>query len=137
MRLFRNDAVAEHAQAEWGTPISSAPPSWGILTVFFTIMAVALLGFLSTATFARREVASGVLALSLGEIRVLPIKAGVITDIYVSEGQGVTHGQILARVSTEQDLTAGTLGQQLMEAVNAQLAALRTRLQALDEGAPS
>jgi membrane fusion protein len=134
--LFREEALKANAGSEWGIPIACLPPSWHWLTLFFLVCAIATVVFLSTAQIARKETASGILSLSLGDIRIVPSKSGTISEIYVKEGESVEIGAPLLQISTEQDLASSTLSQSLTDSLNAQVTALREQLDALGSAAP-
>jgi membrane fusion protein len=101
------------------------------------MFAVSIISFLATATVARKETVNGTLAFSLGELRIVPTRAGIVRALYVSEGQEVERDQPLALVSTEQQLASGdVVDQRVLGAINAEQQMLEARLAALNESAP-
>ena len=135
--LFRQEAHAARRGPQSGLPLATTPVSWRLLNGFLLAFCASALLFLTTQTIVRRETAKGVLALSLGEVRVVPPRAGVVTGVYVHEGDEVTEGQRLAYVSTAQYfITGGGLEAGLLRSIDEERSALRTQLQALDKDAP-
>jgi len=72
--LFRDQAITAATDLRFGAPIALLPASWRALSAFFLALAVATLIFLATATFPRKEAATGILRHSTGEIRAQFIK---------------------------------------------------------------
>ncbi len=136
--LFHPEALDAQCDLKWGRPIAVLPPSWRVLTGFFTVLAVAVIVFLSTATFARKESVPGILRLSKGELRVVPARAGVVRDLYVAEGHAVAAGAPLALISTEQQLSegGGSYDARVLQAIDREQDMLEKRLAALDQSAP-
>ena len=62
------------------------PWSWWALTGFFAAFAVGALTFLATATFPRKETASGILRYPLGELRISPSRGGIPKQVFVRDG---------------------------------------------------
>src|SRR5512138_2658717 len=115
--LFR-EAACVSDRGRPGAPISATPTSWRVLTTFLCLLFVCVAFFVSTQTIVRRETAVGVLSLSLGEIRILPPRSGVLTEIYVAESDEVVDGQRLAYISTAQYFVdGGGVEGQLLEAL--------------------
>lgn len=135
--LFRREALTAASDRGWGQPIALMPSSWRALTIFFTLLSIAVITFLSTATFARKETALGVLNFSKGELRIVSAKGGIVREVYVKEGQQTDEGTPLALVSTEQELAGGdVVDQRILKAINAEQAMLQERLAALNTSAP-
>ena len=80
--LFRREALTAASDRGWGQPIALMPSSWRALTIFFTLLSIAVITFLSTATFARKETALGVLNFSKGELRIVSAKGGIVREVY-------------------------------------------------------
>jgi membrane fusion protein len=113
------------------------PWSWSALTAFFTILVVCVVGFLAIATFPRKEAAVGVLRYSLGEIRVTASRGGIVTALYVEDGQTVEAGDLLAFVATEQRLAARDIyDARVLAAVERERTMLNQRLAALNASEP-
>jgi membrane fusion protein len=108
-----------------------------VLISFFVTFATAVIVFLATATFPRKEAAVGVLRYSLGEIRVTASRGGILTALHVQDGQTVEVGDLLAFVVTEQRLAAGDIyDARVLAAVERERAMLEQRLAALNASEP-
>lgn len=135
--LFRHQAVQASADAAMGVPMALMPRSWWALTGFFLAIAAGTLGFLATASFPRKEAASGILRFSRGEIRVTPPRSGIVTTLHVRDGEAVAEGDLLAFITTEQRLAeGGIVDARILAAVAAERQHLRQRLERLNESEP-
>jgi membrane fusion protein len=135
--LFRSQALQATAEHRLGAPIALMPRSWYALSAFFLTIAIATTAFLATASFPRKEAATGILRFSRGEIRVSPPRPGIVTAIHVREGQTVAEGDLLAYVTTEQRLAEGTVyDARLLAALARERTQLESRLAALDASEP-
>ena len=135
--LFRHQAIQASADAAMGVPMALMPRSWWALTGFFLSIAAGTLGFLATASFPRKEAASGILRFSRGEIRVTPPRSGIVTTLHVRDGEAVAEGDLLAFITTEQRLAeGGIVDVRILAAVAAERQHLRQRLERLNESKP-
>lgn len=136
--LFRAEAYAGWRAAHDGVPISLMPASWSAMITLLVALFGCMLWFLATHSVVRRETAPGILSLSLGELRIVPPRAGVLTHLYVRDGAMVTPGQRLAYVSTAQYLVdGGRMQAQVLAAISQERTALAAQLDALDANAPT
>ena len=130
--LFRAEAYAGWRAAHDGVPISLMPASWSAMITLLVALFGCMLWFLATHSVVRRETAPGILSLSLGELRVVPPRAGVLTHLYVRDGAMVTAGQRLAYASTAQYLVdGGRMQAQVLAAISQERTALAAQLDAL------
>jgi membrane fusion protein len=136
--LFRAAARPHGSRQSSGTPISVIPVSWRLLTVLLMAVFGCGLVFLCTQKVVRRETAAGILSLSLGEIRVIPPRSGVLTKIFVKESEEVAAGQRLAYVSTTQRfIDGGGVEGELLRAIADERKSLVEEQRALDTSAPT
>lgn len=136
--LFREQAIEAQRATEFGAPVSAMPISWRVLVWFLAILFVSVVAFITTQTITRRETARGILALSLGELRIVPPRSGILTTLYVKDGARVVERQSLAYISTAQYfVNGGAVQAQLLEAIAEQRSALSAELAALDASAPT
>lgn len=99
-------------------PISVAVLSWITLA---TLLACA--AFLSFASYARKESATGWIIPEGGVIRTAAIRGGIVDEIFVSEGAVVEEGQPIARIRLSSVLADGDSEQSLLLALERQLEA--------------
>lgn len=125
--LFRQEVI-DARRGEWlGSIIVAAPLSRWLLTTLAMTLATVILLFLFLGHYTRRETVVGQLVPSAGLLNVAAPDAGTITRLNVRDGQRVRKGEVLLRLSSEQDSAA--LGD-THALVGRQLEIQRARLQA-------
>src|SRR4051812_7553668 len=134
--LFRKQALAA-ATSE--TPVMALPPapvSWRILTSFLALMAAISVVFVAAAGYARKETAVGALAPVTGAVQIVPVRAGVVAQLPVKEGDRIEAGQVLLTLDSRQTLEGGgTLEASLTDALARQAKLLREQIGAEDRKA--
>ena len=132
--LFRKQALAAAASE---TPVMALPPapvSWRILTSFLALMAAISVAFVTAAGYARKETAMGALAPVTGAVQIVPVRAGVVAELPVKEGDRVEAGQVLLTLDSRQTLEdGGTLEASLTDALARQAKLLREQIDAEDQ----
>lgn len=135
--LFRPEALEAAGGTPFGSPFGRAPLGWTLIAVFLAGVTAAAATFLTTAQYARKETALGVLRAEGAETRVLAQSGGAVRALYVQEGDRVSADQPLALIATELMLPGGGVMDEAMLAGLAQEeATLAARLAALDAAAP-
>jgi membrane fusion protein len=125
--LFRQEVV-DARRGEWlGSIVIAAPLSRWLLTALAVALATAILLLLVVGHYTRRETVTGQLVPSAGLLNVTAPSTGTITRLDVRDGQTVKAGDVLLRLSSEQD-SAALGGTHAL--VGRQLEAQRSRLQA-------
>jgi membrane fusion protein len=101
------------------------------------VLLAAIVAFLTTATYSRKETVRGILKPVGGETRVLATQGGVLRALYVAEGALVERGTPLAKITRETLLSDGAIAdEQVLEGLRQEEATLRDRLRALAGAAP-
>src|SRR3954466_4035164 len=100
-QLFRSEVLAERQAPLLGKILLEPRPSQALLVRVSLALGVAVLAFLIFGTYARKARLSGVLVPVHGLARIVAPQAGVVTDIFVSEGARVTKGTPLVALSSE------------------------------------
>jgi membrane fusion protein len=127
--IFRSEALAAK-RGEWlGSILVASPFSRWLWVTLAMSFATALVLFLVIGRYTRRETVAGQLVPSAGVLNLAAANAGMITHVWVHDGQAVKQGDLLIEISSEQDSatlgdTHALVGQQL----NAQRARLQTDL---------
>jgi membrane fusion protein len=125
--LFRSEAL-EAKRGEWlGSILVAAPLSRWIWTALALSFAVALVLFLVLGHYTRRETVTGQLVPSAGLLNLSASNAGLVTHVWVRDGEAVRQGNPLIEISSEQD--SASLGD-THAIVSQQLDAERVHLQA-------
>lgn len=130
--LFREEAI-EGLRSRHGRPVPLfGIASWALVTFIFATL-VAILVFLTTTNFARKETVSGILQTVTGTATITFSRPGRITEVYVREGQIVEKGKQLMRLSldTALDQTGRTLGSELAASYTLQVAEMESELAAV------
>src|SRR3954452_3482451 len=100
-QLFRAEVLAERQTPLLGKILLEPRPSQALLVRVSLAVGVGLLAFLIFGSYARRARLSGVLVPVQGLARIVAPQAGVVTDIFVSEGAKVKKGAPLIALSSE------------------------------------
>ncbi|EIM00497.1 anibiotic ABC transporter efflux pump [Rhodanobacter denitrificans] len=106
-------------RGEWlGSIIVAAPLSRWLLTALALALAAAILLFLFFGHYTRRETVTGQLVPSAGLLNIAAPSAGTVARVEVHDGQVVKAGDVLLKLSSEQDSAAlgdthALVGQQL------------------------
>ncbi|GGW70301.1 HlyD family efflux transporter periplasmic adaptor subunit [Alishewanella tabrizica] len=105
--LFRLAAIKQQANRLEGEVIIAQPLSSSILTGSLLAIVVAIIGFLATADFNRKETVSGYLQPDIGLAKVHAARAGIISELYVEDGASVIAGQALLTLTIPDHLAEG------------------------------
>jgi membrane fusion protein len=100
-QLFRQEALDfQRGQRDFGEIALLQPVSTKLLAwLLIGIVTVAIV-FLCFAQFSRKQTVSGFLIPAAGTLKVFPNREGVVTALYVKEGQQVKAGDPLFTVAT-------------------------------------
>ncbi|MCU0949398.1 MAG: HlyD family efflux transporter periplasmic adaptor subunit [Porphyrobacter sp.] len=99
-----------------GDVVIAVPVPWqAIGYLLFGALAIALV-FLALAPYARVETATGAITPDAGIAPIVPTRAGVITDLAVTDGQLVAAGTPLATIRSEEDGSTAQAPGALIEA---------------------
>jgi membrane fusion protein len=130
--LFRPEAIDfQRGQGEFGEITLLQPVSTKLLAWLLTVVVAVAIVFLCFAQFSRKQTVQGYLIPAAGTMKVFPTRQGVVSDLFVEEGQHVKAGDPLFTVATPQvtadgeDVDAAKLAsmRQHKEALQRQIAA--------------
>lgn len=99
--LFRQQAVDFQRQKPYGTVLLLRPLSHRLLTVTFSLFALALIVFFMSFSTTRKAHVQGLLLPDAGVIRVQSSQAGQLSRALVHEGQKVRRGELMFVLNTE------------------------------------
>ena len=106
--LFRQEVIEfQQHNRQWGRVVPLQPLSTKIMVWCVAAAAIGVITFLFFAQYARKEVAAGYLAPVSSTARVFAPQAGIISTVYVEQGDNVEKGQPLLAVATSQVATNG------------------------------
>ncbi|HBC71501.1 MAG TPA: hypothetical protein DEA62_01120 [Coxiellaceae bacterium] len=129
--LFRKE-VLQHKKGNYlGKTLIITPISFSIWTFVIFSIAIALGLFLYFGKYSKRHEAPGMLIPNKGLIHVYAKtqSPGIVTNIFVQQGDKVTQGQLLYLISTEQHTLSeqGAVAQQI-ESLEKQITSQKSRL---------
>jgi membrane fusion protein len=107
-QLFRTEVLAERETRYLGTVLLAPRRSDRWFTLAAVLVTVAILALLFFGEFTRKARINGWLVPEQGLVRVVAPQPGVVSGLFVKEGQGVHKGQRLLTLSGEMQST--TLG---------------------------
>jgi membrane fusion protein len=105
--LFREQAINHKSHRFHGTVLLARTWSSSALTLLFCLIIAALVAFALCFGFTRKETVSGMLVPERGVIRLATPQAGIVSRLYVSEGQQVRAGDPLYLLSSERTSAQG------------------------------
>lgn len=106
-QLYRSEALTFLSARRFGTIEITQPPTFMILTIAFTIAMAALVMFLITAEYSRKQTVVGYIEPMSGVTRIRSLFSGVTEEVFVSEGDAVTLDQPLVLLSAGKSLNDG------------------------------
>jgi membrane fusion protein len=126
--LFRANAVKQQSARLDGDVIIAQPLSSTLLTVILVCVVLALITFLSLASFNRKETVTGYLKPDMGLAKVMSPRSGVIQQVFIEDGQQVQAGDRLALLSMPDNLAIGdSLSSTLQQGIQQQIALVSQR----------
>jgi membrane fusion protein len=105
--LFRPEALQHRRDALLGTATLAPPVSLVFGTLLLGASIVALITFLASSTYARKEHVQGYLAPAQAVAAIKAPRRGTIVAVHVTEGEIVVAGAPLATLSNEQTSDRG------------------------------
>ena len=100
-QLFRQEAIENRINRLKGTVSLVQPPIFSYLALLILVIVVISLVFLAIGDYSRKETVNGMLQPDTGVLRMAAPQPGIITELLVSEGEQVTKGQPLLRITSE------------------------------------
>lgn len=128
-QLYRPEVLAKKATGLSGDVVISIPVSWQVMGYSLGLALVATMLFLFMGSYSRVETVRGVIAPDKGIAAIVPTRAGVITNLYVRQGDAVAAGERLVAISVEEHLAGGgSVAQKIEDAIGQQQANLTTQM---------
>lgn len=122
MSLFRAEALAASSAGTMGEVLIVQPPLFSIMSFAAVVVSLAAGSLLVFGEFSRKETVAGYLAPHEGVAAVVAARGGVVTRLFVGEGDIVAEGELLVSLSTDSFSGEGS------GSLAAQLTELQTRL---------
>lgn len=120
--LFRQEVIDENTHRLDGTISLLQPPIFKLLAILILLLLITSIVFLSIGSYTNKERVIGVLQPDLGMLKLGSPQTGIITEIFVTEGQQVNKGQSILRIQSEKYGIDGIgVNQSLIKQYNTQL----------------
>ncbi|GHB66520.1 toxin secretion, membrane fusion protein [Psychrosphaera saromensis] len=121
MSLFRKEAVAQQSERLTGAIILAQPLSIKLTVATLVAIAAAIVLFIFTAEYSRKETVRGFLVPSKGVVKSVATQGGVVDKLWVKEGDKVIKGQPLVSIIIQKKNATGIdLSDQLIEQIEHQ-----------------
>lgn len=121
MSLFRKEAVSQQSERITGAIILAQPISIKLTVCSLVVIAAAIIIFIFTAEYSRKETVRGFLVPNKGVVKSVATQGGVVDKLWVKEGDKVIKGQTLVSIIIQKKNAIGIdLSDQLIEQVEHQ-----------------
>ena len=100
--LFRSEVLEARRQRVEGEVILAQPRHTHVLVFLIFALVVGLGLWLAAGRYARTEVAKGLLVTDVPSAKIMAIRPGQVTNLFVRDGDHVRAGQQIAIIRTEQ-----------------------------------
>jgi membrane fusion protein len=117
--LFRPEAVDAQRQPWLGGVQLARPPGLAWMTAGALAVLLALVAFLSLASYTRKASAPGVLTPDRGLMRVVPAAAGTVLERRVQDGDAVRAGDVLFVLALARPLLDGDARSEVQRSLDA------------------
>jgi membrane fusion protein len=126
--MFRTEAIDAKKSRLTGSVVIAQPPSIYITSlVFFTLLLLTIV-YLTQSHYSRKESVKGYLLPKKGVVKVYAGREGVLKDLFVTEGDRVKRGQVIARVRNSQSMNSGIdLTHALIKEIETQISELKKK----------
>lgn len=108
MKVFRDEALNYHNDAEFGDIILPASFSLTVCSVVTSFMLLCVSLFVYYGSYTRKAQLTGIVMPSSGLVKITPQYAGYVTHLMASEGEHVDAGKPLYLISSEHFNGMGT-----------------------------
>lgn len=128
MTLFRKEAIDHKRRKLHGEVILVQPVGFFIMTAVFFFVTLALVGFLMTSDYKRKETVVGYLAPANGLSIIRADQGGRLTQVFVNEGDYVEAGMPLFESRVDVETEGGYIGERRLESTDVRLSELEEQL---------
>ncbi len=126
--LFRAEVLHCASGPEYGSALIAAPLSFSIVAASVAMVAAVLIGLLVFGRYTQREMVTGYVAVTNGDVRIYPQAAGTVADLLVTEGQFIAAGTPLFSLLTSRNTGMPTdANREILEAIMREKSALQSQ----------
>lgn len=129
--LFRQQAIEAKANTLMGQSYLISPLRFKVIAVLALGTAIAFLSIAFLGSYTKKETVAGYVTTTEANVRVFSTSGGVISDLYVADGDLVKSGQALLRVSTSfstSTTAAGSVQTDLLDFMRSEAASVRGQI---------
>lgn len=124
-KLFREEAIKRRTRRLDGAVVLASPVSVRQFGILLALILFGALGFVSTASYARKETVVGWVTPDQGLLRTTADQGGRVAALLVQEGDSVAAGGAIARIELPRATADGDTGAVLVASLGAEAEALR------------
>lgn len=122
MSLFRKEALSHQSERLTGVITLTQPLSIKFTATALVAIAIAIIAFLFTAEYSRKETVRGFLMPNKGIIKSFATQGGTVEKLWVKEGDKVEKGQVLTTMIIHQNIADGiSLSGELQKRLGSQI----------------
>ncbi|WP_026147980.1 HlyD family secretion protein [Robiginitomaculum antarcticum] len=127
MTLFRQESLDYKRRKLHGEVILVQPVSFYIMTAVLLVLALIMVGFLSSAEYKRKETVAGYIAPEGGIVSIRAPQGGRIEAVYVAAGERVIAGQTLFLSQTDLEGAGGMVTQRRLDSADRRISDLQAQ----------
>lgn len=129
MLLFRKEAISHQSKRLTGVITLAQPLSIKLTVIILVVIAIAIIAFLFSAEYSRKETVRGFLMPNKGVIKSFANQSGTIEKLWVKEGDNVVKGQSLATILVQKSNIEGiNLSTQLLSQLEEQSSLIKDEI---------
>ena len=98
--LFRHEAILAKSNNLIGESRIISPLRFKVIALFCLSVAVAFVSIVFLGEYTKKETVTGFVTTTEANVRVFSASEGIISELFVTDGEVITKGQPLARIST-------------------------------------
>lgn len=124
--LFREEAIKAKSPSLYGNASMAVPIKWQVTGFLLLTAFVSIVAYTLTSDFRQSLIVSGQVVLDKGIVPIVPLKPGVVTALYIKDGDVLTAGSPIAKVQVGDMLSNGASVQaETLKMLNIQNSQLR------------
>jgi membrane fusion protein len=105
--LYRKEAIEHQSHKLIGSIVIPRSVSFDLFVIASVASAATIIAFIVFASFSRTETVNGVIVPERGVVRLFPPQMGIVSSVFVKDGQHVSLGMPLLDISGERGTSLG------------------------------
>jgi membrane fusion protein len=107
MELFRQEMQQNEKESGIGAILIARPTGASAICALFALLGILIIAYLFIGERTKKTKVVGYTVPASGIVKVYPVQAGTVLSLEVSEGQAISKGQVLAKVTHDRITTFG------------------------------